>query len=379
METHQQLCLHWKDFHTNISTEFVSLREDEEFVDITLACDGKQVKAHKMVLSACSLYFKRLLKGNPCQHPIVFLKDVTFAYLEYLLDFMYHGEVNVPHTELAKFIKIADALGIKGLAQDEKIKESESYIEACSPLSTRDPPTPELVHLREEVINAPDKHTTEFPLPKRLKRHSREGSRELSHTIEQSIEIIQSENKEYSVKNASLDLNDDSPDSLICCDTKNIKHDIDSIDEGEFIPCESESINQNQSAMQQLQKPFESFLHPMNQIPCGTNFMPRPVFLPERGHDLIPRNVALPGPSMSQGATSLDASQDGDGRLECPHCGKFYSQYSLKQHIEDIHTVHLSTYECNFCQKHYKTPHSLKVHVSKYHMNQQRAKPLGSK
>lgn len=38
------------------------LREQEEFVDVTLACEGQQVAAHKVVLSACSPYFRSLLK-----------------------------------------------------------------------------------------------------------------------------------------------------------------------------------------------------------------------------------------------------------------------------------------------------------------------------
>ncbi|MCL4122270.1 UNVERIFIED_CONTAM: hypothetical protein GTU68_066258 [Idotea baltica] len=122
MGADQQFCLRWNNFHTNITSAFESLRDDEDFVDITLACEGRQVKAHKMVLSACSPYFRSLLKGNPCQHPIVFLKDVTFANLASILDFMYHGEVNVSHNELATFLKTAEALKVRGLAEDDKKK-----------------------------------------------------------------------------------------------------------------------------------------------------------------------------------------------------------------------------------------------------------------
>lgn len=58
----QHFCLRWNNYRTNITAEFETLREGEHFVDVTLACDGQQLKAHKVVLSACSPYFKELLQ-----------------------------------------------------------------------------------------------------------------------------------------------------------------------------------------------------------------------------------------------------------------------------------------------------------------------------
>ena len=56
---------------------------------------GQHTKAHKMILCACSPYFKNLLEQNPAKHPIIILKDVPFAHLTAILEFMYAGEVNV--------------------------------------------------------------------------------------------------------------------------------------------------------------------------------------------------------------------------------------------------------------------------------------------
>merc|ERR1712008_579540 len=70
------------------------LRDEKSFTDVTLACDGQTCKAHKMVLSACSPYFKALLEENPAKHPIIILKDVPFQHLTAILEFMYAGEVN---------------------------------------------------------------------------------------------------------------------------------------------------------------------------------------------------------------------------------------------------------------------------------------------
>lgn len=54
--------LKWHNFQKNVSKQFEKLREDDDLVDITFACDGKEIRAHKLVLFACSPYFKQLLK-----------------------------------------------------------------------------------------------------------------------------------------------------------------------------------------------------------------------------------------------------------------------------------------------------------------------------
>ncbi|EFX78981.1 hypothetical protein DAPPUDRAFT_28385, partial [Daphnia pulex] len=113
----QQLySLRWHDFQSSILSSFRHLRDVEDFVDVTLACDGKSFTAHKMVLSACSPYFRHLLKANPCQHPIVILRDVKYRDMEALLRFMYNGEVSVSNEQLPSVLHTARMLQVKGLA-----------------------------------------------------------------------------------------------------------------------------------------------------------------------------------------------------------------------------------------------------------------------
>jgi len=59
---HQKYNLRWHDYPQSVVTSFRHLKEDEDFVDVTLACNSQQFTAHKVVLSACSPYFKNLLK-----------------------------------------------------------------------------------------------------------------------------------------------------------------------------------------------------------------------------------------------------------------------------------------------------------------------------
>ena len=58
----QQFCLKWDGFQGSVTSVFDHLRQDSELVDVTLCCEGRQVQAHRMMLSACSPYFRELFK-----------------------------------------------------------------------------------------------------------------------------------------------------------------------------------------------------------------------------------------------------------------------------------------------------------------------------
>ncbi|XP_018059810.1 PREDICTED: uncharacterized protein LOC108694683 [Atta colombica] len=113
----QQFCLRWNNHQPNFISVFSNLLNNETLVDVTLAAEGRQIQAHKVVLSACSTYFQSLFTVNPCQHPIVILKDIKFSDLKIMVDFMYYGEVNISQEQLPSIIKTAESLKIKGLAE----------------------------------------------------------------------------------------------------------------------------------------------------------------------------------------------------------------------------------------------------------------------
>lgn len=112
----QQFCLRWNNYQTNLTNVFDQLLQSESFVDVTLACDGHSVKAHKMVLSACSPYFQSLFFENPCQHPIVIMRDIKWPELKAAVEFMYKGEINVSQDQIGPLLKVAESLKIRGLA-----------------------------------------------------------------------------------------------------------------------------------------------------------------------------------------------------------------------------------------------------------------------
>lgn len=112
----QQFCLRWNNYQSNLTNVFDQLLQSESFVDVTLACDGHSVKAHKMVLSACSPYFQSLFFENPCQHPIVIMRDIKWPELKAAVEFMYKGEINVSQEQIGPLLKVAESLKIRGLA-----------------------------------------------------------------------------------------------------------------------------------------------------------------------------------------------------------------------------------------------------------------------
>jgi len=114
----EKFCLRWNDFETNISVAFRELREEKDFFDVTLACDDSQIQAHKVILSACSPFFRNVLRRNPHQHPLLYLKGVKYNELLSVLNFMYMGEVNVAQEELNSFLAVAEDLRVKGLTQN---------------------------------------------------------------------------------------------------------------------------------------------------------------------------------------------------------------------------------------------------------------------
>lgn len=112
----QQFCLRWNNYQSNLTHVFDQLLQNESFVDVTLACEGHSVKAHKMVLSACSPYFQTLFFENPCKHPIVILKDIRWPELKAVVEFMYKGEINVSQEQIGPLLQVAESLKIRGLA-----------------------------------------------------------------------------------------------------------------------------------------------------------------------------------------------------------------------------------------------------------------------
>jgi len=150
----EKFCLRWNDFESNISVAFRELRDDKDFFDVTLACDDEQLSAHKVILSACSPFFRNVLRRNPHQHPLLYLKGVKYTDLQAVLNFMYHGEVNVAQEELNSFLAVAEDLRVKGLTQNQGGVGSSKRPKSPARASVRD------IQQQPKRARAPDIRTS---------------------------------------------------------------------------------------------------------------------------------------------------------------------------------------------------------------------------
>lgn len=116
MAQREKFCLRWNDFQENISSTFSGLWNVEEFTDVTLVCeDDQSIETHKIVLSASSPVFMNMLRKTKHSNPVIYMRGMKSKDLTSVLDFMYHGQVNIFQEDLQDFLALAQDLRLKGL------------------------------------------------------------------------------------------------------------------------------------------------------------------------------------------------------------------------------------------------------------------------
>lgn len=58
-------------------------------LDVTLVAEGKQIRAHKLVLAGSSSYFSTQFNGNWCNNDTIVLDDIPYPVLSIIVDFAY--------------------------------------------------------------------------------------------------------------------------------------------------------------------------------------------------------------------------------------------------------------------------------------------------
>ena len=126
MKNTEKICLNWDDFQENLKSSFRELRHEEDFTDVTLACeDGTQIQTHRVVLAASSPLFMELLKRNKHSHQVIYMRRLKGEDLIAMVDFLYYGEANVDRASLDSFLGLAQELRLKGVTDSAELHDWE--------------------------------------------------------------------------------------------------------------------------------------------------------------------------------------------------------------------------------------------------------------
>jgi len=321
MASGEKFCLRWNNFENNISNTFKELREDGDFFDVTLACDDDQVQVHKLVLSACSPFFRTVLKRNPHQHPLLYLKGVKIEEITSVINFMYYGEVNVAQEDLNSFLAIAEDLKVKGLTQkdDENQKQTENTPDInriSAPKTFAESPL-----VTKKISNQQYSMKPTTPKPTSLQRN------EIPNIISKEVQNFRPEIKTESM--VVLDCEDnDQADIMINDDYQATEYSYD-----------DDSYHQ------------QNMMYPLDEVGVGMSTAESEEN--QQFEDYV-----------NQNCSKVPEEQGGNGLL-CHICNKITAHIgNMKQHFE-VHHCNRS-YKCQVCMKEFRTKNSLDTHKRRH-------------
>ncbi|CAK1545421.1 unnamed protein product [Leptosia nina] len=111
----QQFSLRWHNHQSSIVGALGRMLDSGALSDVTLSANGVSLKAHRLVLAACSQYFAQIFKDIEESNTVVVVVDCDASDLRQLLAFMYTGEVTAARKRLPSLLKLAHSLQVSGL------------------------------------------------------------------------------------------------------------------------------------------------------------------------------------------------------------------------------------------------------------------------
>jgi len=318
----EKFCLRWNDFEANISGAFRELRDDKDFFDVTIACEDEQMQAHKVILSACSPFFRNILRRNHHEHPLLYLKGVKYTDLQSVLNFMYHGEVNVAQEELNSFLAVAEDLRVKGLTQNQGSTSAASTVSNKPRISEREPPPP-------PKRPRPQTSQTFSPAPSSFTKHDQDDDI-------QELPSVKTEPRDTpvypppAISSNSSSLQPETPQHEL------VQHDQYGEEGG---------VGEYEDYGQYGDTSYDEgqYGHSVGQADGG------------KGSCTFNRYIQrLP--------------ENGPKAQQCTICGKGFSDYSsTSKHVENIHFPGSFIYTCKFCGDTFTKKNLMYMHISKFH------------
>ncbi|XP_075169052.1 BTB/POZ domain-containing jim lovell protein isoform X2 [Haematobia irritans] len=192
--------LRWNNHQNHLMRAFDALLQSKALVDVTLVCAETSLRAHKIVLSACSPFFQKLFADTPCKHPIIVLKDFRGWVVQAIIDFMYRGEISVPQERLQTLIQAGESLQIRGLVESSIPEHTPTPAASPDDFGMLDTAllSPELGRCSSFDEESPSMVTSgsKIILPSRLfgasyrREKERKRDRDLDHELESDQELL---------------------------------------------------------------------------------------------------------------------------------------------------------------------------------------------
>ncbi|XP_025414135.1 protein tramtrack, beta isoform-like isoform X3 [Sipha flava] len=371
--TADHFCLKWNNYPLNMVTELDSLRTSEDLVDVTLSCDGQLFKAHKVVLSMCSSYFRNVFKDNPCKHPVVILKDVNQDDVKALLNFVYQGTVYISEKKLASFLRTAELLQIRGLAgaastintdlESTRTSLEKNAVPPLQQLSTNNNKTEvqdtSSSTVKSESPNSPnDKVSAKRKkcLPVKLKKHSDDGTEYMDETTGSETDIL-SRLKVDDMDDGNIDTDcyidedgskDDFGDDQYAQEPDGDDYEDVDLDKEEDASHSTSMFDKSLIASRMLNDPKDIRTSSSSSIDFAIAS--------------TPTNQCISDSSLTTAGSHL--AQCGD----CPHCGQMYNnQSSLKYHVRLMHSDLMRRLCCYLCPSSFVYREAYKTHMRQEH------------
>jgi len=301
--------LAWNEFDKSTNLAFRNLLLDTEFADVTIACDDdKQITAHKVILSACSPFFRNILLRNPHQKPLLYLRGLKHEDIEAILRFMYLGQTEVNQSNLEHFLTAAKDLEVKGL--------NESLSKSGSPLAFNQ--------------NKPES---------KFKPHEEQYG-----FNESSFDKVQFGTDEVQARQSGVQ---QKPIEIQTLDSYHLENDNSDWDNSNIV----DTIDEEEGGIYNLGYPVDSLTNDNSYVqnkdgkyPCGQcDYQPGTKTLLRRHQQSKHQGVKFP----------------------CDRCDrKFSSPDGLRVHIYQHEG---KTFPCNSCEAVFPSPPQLSTHKSKNH------------
>jgi hypothetical protein len=126
--------LKWHSFGTYLHSCIATSLQNESFADVALVTiDGRQIMAHRFVLSACSQYLHQILKLQPrvttaLPLMIILPPEINYRTMKTLIQYMYSGEATVSKDILEPVLRGGDILKVKGLWRPKEDENNDNRL-----------------------------------------------------------------------------------------------------------------------------------------------------------------------------------------------------------------------------------------------------------